>query len=83
VFPRRRSRLPVTEGGPFHLAYPQAGDKFIVDNNVRIGVLSQVQDGKERVIVFYSKTLNKLERSYCATRRELLAIVRTLEHFSK
>lgn len=68
------------------LAYPQPGEKFTLDtdaNNVRIGVLSRVQDGKERVIVYYSKTLNILERSYCATRRGLLAIMMTLEHFLK
>jgi hypothetical protein len=46
-------------------------------------VLSQVQDGQERVIAYYRKTLNKAERNYCVTRRELLAIVRTLEHFHK
>jgi hypothetical protein len=46
-------------------------------------VLSQVHDGQERVIVYYRKTLNKVERNYCVTRRELLVIVRTLEHFHK
>jgi hypothetical protein len=50
---------------------------------VGLGVLSQVQDGHERVIAYYNKTLNKAERNYCVTRRELLAIVRTLEHFHK
>jgi hypothetical protein len=47
------------------------------------GVLTHVQDGQERVIAYYSKMLNKAERNYCFTRRELLAIVRTLEHFHK
>jgi hypothetical protein len=42
-----------------------------------------MQDGQERVIADYSKTLNKAERKYCVTRRELLAIVRTLEHIQK
>jgi hypothetical protein len=67
------------------LAYPHPGERFIVDtdaSNVRIGgVLSQEQDGQERVIAYYSKTLNKAERNYCVTRHELLAIVRTMEHF--
>jgi hypothetical protein len=69
------------------LAYPQPGERFIVDtdtSNFGIGgVHSQVQDGQERVIAYYSKTLNKAERNYCVTRRELLAIVRMLEHFHK
>jgi hypothetical protein len=69
------------------LAYPHPGEKFIVDtdsSNFGIGgVLSQVQDGQERVIGYYTKTLNKVERNYCVTRRELLVIVRTLEQFHK
>jgi hypothetical protein len=68
-------------------AYPQLEGKFIVDtdaSNVGIGgVLSQVQDGQERVISYYSKTLSKAEKNYCVTRRELLAIVKSLEHFHK
>ena len=67
--------------------YPRPGEKFIVDtdaSNVGIGgVLSQVQDGNERVVAYFSKTLSKAERDYCVTRRELLAIVKTLENFHK
>jgi hypothetical protein len=47
------------------------------------GVLSQAQDGQERVIAYFSKTLSKAERNFCVTRWELLAIVKTLEHFHK
>jgi hypothetical protein len=47
------------------------------------GVLSQVQEGSERVVAYFSKTLSKAERNYCVTHRESLAIVRTLEHFHK
>jgi hypothetical protein len=35
------------------------------------------------VIAYCRRTLNKTERNYCVTRRELLAIVRTLEHSHK
>jgi hypothetical protein len=69
------------------LAYPRPGKRFIVDtdaSNVGIGgVLLQVHNGQERVIAYYSNMLNKAERNYCVTRRDLLAIVMTLEHFHK
>lgn len=38
-------------------------------------VLSQVQEGVEKVIAYYSRTLSKPERRYCVTRKELLAVV--------
>jgi hypothetical protein len=34
-------------------------------------VLSQVTDGKEVVIAYFSKALSKAQRQYCVTRREL------------
>ncbi|UYV71059.1 K02A2.6-like [Cordylochernes scorpioides] len=67
------------------LAYPRPRDSFILDtdaSNTGIGgVLSQVQEGSERVIAYFSKTLSKPERNYCVTRKELLAIVKSIEHF--
>ena len=61
------------------LAYPTLEDPFILDTDaseVAIGaVLSQVQNGVERVIAYGSKTLSRAERNYCVTRRELLAVV--------
>jgi hypothetical protein len=52
---------------------------FILDtdaSDVGMGaVLSQFQDGVERVIIYFSKTFSKCEIIYCVTRRELLAIV--------
>jgi hypothetical protein len=56
------------------LGYPRPGGKFIVDNdtiNVGIGaVLSQVQNGSERVLAYFSKTLPKAGSKYCVTLRE-------------
>jgi hypothetical protein len=69
------------------LGFPRPGQKLIVDtdssNTGRGGINSQVQDGHERVLAYFSKTLSKAERNYCLTRRELLATVKTLEHFHK
>ena len=68
------------------LAYPQVnGAEFILDtdaSNFAIGaVLSQVQDGKERVIAYGSRSLDKPERNYCVTQREMLAVVFFPRHF--
>ena len=67
------------------LTYPNPNEDFILDadaSNTGLGaVLSQIQDGRERVIGYYSRTLNKAEKNYCVTRRELLAVVAPIEHF--
>ena len=61
------------------LAFPNQNDMFIVDTDASLhsigAVISQIQDGHERVIAYGSKVLSKQERNYCTTRRELLAIV--------
>ena len=44
--------------------------------------MSQIQsDRQERVIAYASCLLTKLERHYCITRKELLAVVTFLNHF--
>ena len=67
------------------LAYPTSGDSFILDtdaSNMGIGaVLSQIQEGTEKVIAYFSRTLTKAERRYCVTRKELLALVASTKHF--
>ena len=66
------------------LAYPRSDGPFILDtdaSNYAVGaVLSQVQDGKEHVILFFSKSLSRAEKNYCVTRRELLAVVLGIQH---
>jgi len=67
------------------LSFPKEEGEFILDtdasNNGIGAVLSQRQEGKEKVIAYYSRVLNKPERNYCVTRRELLAIVNSLKFF--
>ncbi|GBM51656.1 Retrovirus-related Pol polyprotein from transposon 297 [Araneus ventricosus] len=67
------------------LTYPRTDKDFILDtdaSNEGIGaVLSQNTGNEERVITYFSKSLGKPERNYCVTRKELLAIVKSIEHF--
>ena len=67
------------------LVYPREGGGFVLDTDASdkaIGaVLSQVQDGKERVVAYGSFVLSTAQRNYCVTRRELLAIVVFTKHF--
>ena len=67
------------------LAYPTNEVPFILDtdaSNQGIGaVLSQVHQGQEEVVAYYSRSLTKEERNYCVTRKELLAVVAAVRHF--
>ena len=62
------------------LSYPDFSRQFVLDTDASdtgIGaVLSQIDgEGQERVVAYGSRLLTKLERRYCVTRRELLAVV--------
>ena len=70
------------------ISYPCLGmirpeGRLIVDTDASdyaIGaVLSQVQDGEERVLAYHSKTLNDAQTRYCTTKKELLAMKEALE----
>ena len=67
------------------LTFPNYSQQFILDTDASDtgigGVLSQVQDGEERVIAYASRSLSKPERRYCVTRKELLAVVYFTKHF--
>ena len=67
------------------LAYLNAQDEFVLHTDASdfsIGaVLSQVQDGQEKVIAYASKSLTQSEKNYCVTCRELLAVVFFVKHF--
>ncbi|MCG8078348.1 MAG: Ty3/Gypsy family RNase HI domain-containing protein, partial [Candidatus Thiodiazotropha taylori] len=68
------------------LSYPLLqGQPYLLDcdaSNVGVGaVLSQIQNGEEKVISYFSKCLSRSERQYCTTRKELLAVVIAVKHF--
>ncbi|RVW77699.1 putative mitochondrial protein [Vitis vinifera] len=51
------------------------------NNYKRRAVLGQREDGKPYVIYYASKTLNKAQRNYTTTEKELLAVVFALDKF--
>ena len=67
------------------LCYPRFDEEFILDTNASDfgtgAVLSEIQDGEEKVIAYASRTLSKSERNYSVTKRELLALVFYSQHF--
>ena len=67
------------------LAFPKEDLPYIVDTDASDygigGVLSQNIEGTEHVIAYHSKSLNPAQQKYCTTRRKLLSVVATLDHF--
>jgi len=67
------------------LAFPHPNVPCILDtdaSDVALGaVLSQVTEGVERPIAFYSRVMNPSQRNYCPPRRELLAVIAALQQF--
>ena len=67
------------------LVYPKEGGGFVLDTDASdkaiVAVLSQVQDGKKRVVAYGTFALSTAQRNYGVTRRELLAIVVFTKHF--
>jgi hypothetical protein len=68
------------------LGYPDPHKPFVLDTDasgVGLGaVLSQLDaDGNERVIAYYSRSLNSAERKYSVTKLELLSLVSAVKHF--
>ena len=71
------------------LSYPKrrVDYTFILDTDASLyaigAVLSQLQDGQERVLAYASKTLSDAQRAYCTTKWELLAVVYFTKHFQQ
>ena len=71
------------------LSYPLREGKFIVSTDASddgVGAVleqEQIENGKKvvKVVAYASKTLSRSQRKYCATNRELLAVVTALEQF--
>ena len=67
------------------LAFPSHKGRFILDtdaSSIATGaVLSQIQEGEEKVIAYASNKLSKSEQQYCTTRKELLAVHRYIFQF--
>ena len=67
------------------LGFPDLFKQYILDADAsRFGVeavLSQEQEGKEQVIVYYSKTFFSPEDNYCVIRQGLLVTVKAIKHF--
>jgi transposase InsO family protein len=67
------------------LALPNDSDLYILDTDASLdaigAVLSQVQQGQERVIAYGSRVCTPAEKNYDVTRRELLAVVHFLKFF--
>ena len=67
------------------LAYPRPEGQVILDTDASekgLGaVLSQVQDGMERVLAYASRSLRKPEKNYCVTRKELSALMFGIKKF--
>ena len=67
------------------LSLPEDNGSFIIDTDASDigigGVLSQIQNGKEHVIAYASKKLNRTQRRYSVTKRELLAVVTFIHQF--
>ena len=66
---------------------PMDSGEFILDTdaaNETVGaLLSQIQEGQERVITYASRRLDRKEMNYCVTRKELLAVVYFLRYFKQ
>ena len=67
------------------MTYPFREGDFILDTNASdhtIGaVLSQIQNGTERVVSHASQTMSKAEKNYCVTDKELLSVHYFVEYF--
>ena len=68
------------------LGFPTEKGRFVLDMDVSLfavggGGLNQIQDDREVVIAYASRSLRLSQRRYCTTRRKMLAAVVMCTHF--
>ena len=69
------------------LGFPTENGRFVLDTDASLfvvgggGGLNQLQDDREVVIAYASRSLRLSQRRYCTTRREMLAAVVMCTHF--
>lgn len=67
------------------LALPDRSSPFILTtdaSSVGVGaILSQIQNGEERIVAFYSSLHKPAETRYSVTDQELLAVVSAIKYF--
>lgn len=67
------------------LAHPNFTEPFILATDASIlgigAILSQIQNGIEKPIAFFSRKLNKAQKNYSVTELECLAVVEAVKHF--
>ena len=67
------------------LGFPTEDGRFILDMDASLyavgGVLNQLQEDREVVIVYASRSLRLSQRRYCTTRQEMLVAVIMCTHF--
>ena len=67
------------------LSYPNFKAPFMVSTDASStaigGVLSQISNGTERVVAYWSRQLHKAERNYSTVEREALAVVSAVKEF--
>lgn len=67
------------------LSYPDPSSPYLLDTDASAeglgAILSQVKGGVEHVVAYNSAKFTGPERNNCVTRKGLLALVRSTEHF--
>jgi len=78
-----RPKAAPTRGTYLGISLPRSSCILDTDSSdVAYGsVLSQLVDGQERPIAFVSRVMSPTQQNYCSTRRELLAVIASLQHF--